>query len=157
MMSKRSSVLQSAGHLRVNKRFCSGCGLCEIACTLFHDGSCQPSLARLFVEKDHLNLRYLPHVCAQCRNPACYEACSHEAVKIDDRTGARYIDTDRCSGCGDCTTACPLMPEGEVLRKIEQGGRIIYIKCDLCRERSEGPICVEICPREALTYQKPKF
>ena len=156
MLSKRNAILPSAGHLRVNKRLCSGCGLCEIACTLFHDGICSPSLARLYVEKDHLQLQFLPHVCAQCLNPACYESCSHEAVRIDHRTGARYIDAVRCTGCGDCAAACPLMPDAEILRKRDYDGRIVYLKCDLCWERHEGPICVEICPRDAISYREPK-
>ncbi|UCF98872.1 MAG: 4Fe-4S dicluster domain-containing protein [Spirochaetaceae bacterium] len=146
-------MIPSAGHLRVNQRFCSGCGLCEVACTLFHGGICQPSSARIYVEKDHLNLQFVPHVCAQCRHPACYESCAQEAVRIDGRTGARYIDSARCIGCGDCAAACPLMPHAEVLRKTDQNGRIVYVKCDLCRDRSEGPLCVDICPRDALKFR----
>ena len=144
MKTGKTAIVPSAGHLRVNKRFCNGCGLCEVACALFHDRICQPSSARLYVEKDHLHLQFLPHVCAQCRHPACYESCSQAAVRIDSRTGARYIDSDLCTGCGDCAAACPLTPEAEILRKTEQDSRSIYVKCDLCRERIEGPLCVAI-------------
>ena len=156
MTVKRHPVVVPAGHLRTNKLYCSGCGLCEIACALHHDRVCQPASARLYIEKDHLNLRFLPHVCAQCRHPACQEACPLEAVRIDERTGARYIDPERCNGCGECAVACPLMPGAEVLKKRLISGRVVYVKCDLCRGRENGPVCVEICPRDAITYHQRK-
>ena len=30
------------------------------------------------------------------------------------------------------------------------GKRRKYFKCDLCYDRPEGPVCVQICPGEAL-------
>ena len=156
MKQDKTAAVPTSAHIKVKQRLCSGCGLCEIACSLLHSGSCQPSAARLYVEKDHLDLAFLPQVCAQCRHPACYQSCLPGAVGVDAETGARYIEGDRCTGCGDCAEACPLMPEARIIRTAEQGGRTIYFKGDLCKDRAGGPVCVEICPRGALLFRERK-
>jgi Fe-S-cluster-containing hydrogenase component 2 len=35
-------------------------------------------------------------------------------------------------------------------------GKRVYFMCDLCKDRTEGPLCVEICPGEALTFVPAK-
>jgi Fe-S-cluster-containing hydrogenase component 2 len=76
-------------------------------------------------------------------------------VLIDKKNGARYIDQDRCSGCGRCDKACPLSPEKKVLfYKMTADGKRTFYKCDLCRERDEGPVCVQMCPRGALEFRE---
>lgn len=71
---------------------------------------------------------------------------------IDPKTGARVIDENKCTGCGACVAACPLMPEKTIVIYKEVKGRRIYLKCDLCKDRAEGPVCVSACPSMALTY-----
>jgi len=58
--------------------------------------------------------------------------------------GVVVIEEGECIQCGACLDACPY---GSI---VLAGGR--YLKCDLCRGRSVGPLCVELCPVEALTY-----
>jgi carbon-monoxide dehydrogenase iron sulfur subunit len=152
MSGNENQVLPRKGHLKVRRAYCTGCGLCELACTLFHEGVCQPAIARMNVRKDFLELRFVPQVCAQCRDPACYRACPVSAVRVDERTGARFIDEQRCTGCGSCAEACPLMPHSEVLRQVLRDGKKVYVKCDLCKDRQLGPLCVQFCPRDALQY-----
>lgn len=69
---------------------------------------------------------------------------------IDEETGARYINEDECMRCGKCARACPFTPSLIWVR--EEDEKKIYYTCDLCRGRKSGPICVERCPRSALTY-----
>ncbi len=135
---------------------CSGCRCCELACSLFHEGQCNPFLARIHVtpkvfEGENNEVTF----CRQCPDPACLHACPVEgALIVDERTGARIIDQSVCVGCGKCADACPLNTGGWVIRLHSE--KKVYIKCDLCRERDEGPACVEACPWGALKYEKTR-
>lgn len=135
---------------------CLACRECEVACSLYHEDECRPALSRIRIDFDD----FIPGpptitVCKQCDWPACYYACASlwddPAIFIDQATGARGIDPQKCRGCGACARACPLMPERAVIASRRSAHRQIYLKCDLCYDRPEGPICVEICPGAALT------
>jgi len=156
MKTKLTQKPINSGKISIDKDLCSGCGICELACSLYHEGKCSPALSRIKVEKKFLDLEFSPVICIQCDWPSCYYECPEKAIKIDQKTGARYIDPDNCTGCGKCVKACPLMPEKQVIRYKRINKKKIYFKCDLCRDRKEGPLCVEICPRKVLTYHKKK-
>ena len=146
-----------SGVVRVDESLCLTCRECEVACSLYHEGECNPALSRVRVEFDDF-APGLPCIvmCKQCDWPACYYACAgrwdEPAMSIDAGTGARYVDPEKCRGCGACERACPLTPERTVIgyKKVER--RRVYYKCDLCRARAEGPVCVEICPGGALAF-----
>jgi len=149
--------LQRSGVIEVDERLCLACRECEVACSLYHEGECNPSLSRIRVEFDDF-VPGLPSiaVCKQCDWPAGYYACASRwdepAMSIDAASGARYVDPDLCRGCGACMRACPLTPERSVISfKVVGRGRV-YFKCDLCYDRREGPVCVAICPSEALEF-----
>jgi Fe-S-cluster-containing dehydrogenase component len=92
----------------------------------------------------------MPLLCQQCQFPGCYYNCPlrDKALCIDRKTGARYIDEDNCVGCMQCINGCVLDPP-RVSLDIDTG---IPFKCDLCKDRPEGPVCVEVCDRGALTF-----
>jgi Fe-S-cluster-containing hydrogenase component 2 len=71
---------------------------------------------------------------------------------IDEESGARYINPDECLRCGKCAAACPFSPS--LIWSVEEDPGRRYYKCDLCRGREEGPICVEMCPRNAVALRK---
>jgi len=127
---------------------CTGCGTCELMCALFREGVGGPALARCRVGRDPFNANHTFDVCRQCLAPSCYVACPFQdkAQKIDPETGVRYIDEEECVGCKKCNKACPFDPS-EVRFNPEKKKSI---KCDLCRDRAEGPVCVEYCPTKAL-------
>jgi carbon-monoxide dehydrogenase iron sulfur subunit len=149
--------LQRSGTIAVDRSLCLACRECEVACSLYHEGQCSPSLSRIRVTFDDF-VPGLPDliVCKQCDWPACYDACAarweEPAVRTDPVTGARYIDADRCRSCGDCLRACPLTPERTVIRVKRVGRQRIYFMCDLCHDRPGGPVCVQVCPGEALRF-----
>jgi anaerobic carbon-monoxide dehydrogenase iron sulfur subunit len=148
-----------SGVIAVDLDRCLACRECEVACSLYHEGVCAPSLSRIRVDFDD----FTPgpptiSVCKQCDWPACLFACAalwdDPAIIVDPVSGARVIDPDRCRGCGACVRACPLTPERAVIAlrpRDATSRRKVAIKCDLCYARPEGPICVEVCPGGALT------
>jgi Fe-S-cluster-containing hydrogenase component 2 len=71
---------------------------------------------------------------------------------IDENTGARVIDKEKCTGCGSCAKACPLNPEVNVINFKTVNGRRQAFKCDLCKDRAAGPVCVQTCPTSALVF-----
>ena len=150
-----------SGVIVADTNLCLACRECEVACSLFHESECNPHLSRIHIDFDDFTPG-LPTitVCKQCDWPACYFACAAQweepAIFIDEKTGARVINPELCRGCGACVRACPLMPERTVISAKKVVKRRIYLKCDLCYNREAGPICVEVCPGEALTYVPAK-
>jgi len=146
-----------SGVIEFDEQKCLECRECEVACSLYHEKECNPSLSRIQIIFDDFIPRFPTiEICKQCDWPACYYAClslhREPAIYIDEKTGARVIDEGKCVGCGACASACPLMPEKAVIKYKEVNNRRVYFKCDLCKDRKNGPICVEICPSMALTF-----
>ena len=154
---KNIPQLQRSGVIEVDENLCMTCRECEVSCSLYHEGECNPSLSRIRVWYDDFTPG--PPVivaCKQCDWPACYYACAalwdEPAILIDEATGARYIDPEKCRGCDACLRACPLTPERPVIGFKKVDRKRIYFKCDLCHDRADGPVCVQICPGNALRY-----
>lgn len=123
---------------------CRGCDMCVLACSLYHTGQCNPALARIRITRETDRYAFTPQVCLHCIDPACMAACPFEAMELDN-SGIVYIVEDQCDSCGICQDSCSY-------NAITYNQEIsIYIKCDLCRERNRGPICVEVCPTGALS------
>ena len=116
-------------------KLCSGCRLCEIICSLHHEGRIwtEASRVRVFMLVPGIEVA---HVCAQCSDYPCVEACPVTALSVDEITGAVIVDQNACTGCGTCIDACP--------------GKIPYLHpstnkaliCDLC---GGDPECAKIC------------
>jgi len=137
---------------------CNGCGSCELMCSLFREGKGGPASARCHIVRDPFNAVYRFNVCRHCLAPSCYVACplQGKAQVIDPETGVRYINEEQCVGCKMCISACPFEPP-EIKFSAEKKKAFT---CDLCRERAEGPVCVEYCPTGALKLvdvKKGKF
>lgn len=133
---------------------CTGCGICELICSLAHEGNCNPSLSGIRIRRlegewyRHQVPRPLERVvCHQCPGLApCMVACPIEGALVRDRdTGAVIVDHESCIACGQCVEACPY----DSMRLHKGAGKII--KCDLCGGK---PKCVDWCPPEVLKYVK---
>ena len=83
----------------------------------------------------------VPHLCAQCMDYPCVDACPVEALSTDPIYGAVIVDREKCKSCGACITACP-----GTVPFLHPGYNKVII-CDLC---GGEPECVAICPTDAL-------
>ena len=129
--------------LMILPEVCTGCRLCELACSARHDRIFNPSKSRVkVIKRDDASLD-VPMVCLQCSKPVCVDVCTTGALHRDQRTGAVVVDEDKCIGCRACVTACPL---GGLSFDGQKG---IAVKCDLC---DGEPQCVKYCPTGALQY-----
>ena len=59
---------------------CVGCRLCEMICSLFHEGECSTTRSRITIFRD----------------------------EEFGKTGAVLVDDKLCNGCNACLAACPL-------------------------------------------------
>jgi Fe-S-cluster-containing hydrogenase component 2 len=144
----RSPVSARIAH---HPQTCTGCGLCDLMCSLYHEGEQGQPLSRGMLVGDRLTAEFTFHVCRQCVSPNCYEACplQDRALCIDQATGATYINREHCDGCGACIEACPFDPPRIKLHPHMS----VAFMCDLCREREAGPICIEYCNFDSLTLE----
>ena len=131
--------------LTVNIEKCIDCKLCEIVCSLEHDNTINTSKSRIEVinVKETVNV---PIFCFQCDDAVCMQVCTVEAISRDE-TGRVSVDKSKCINCKACAIACPFGAIG-----IDASGRVF--KCDLCEPGL--PKCVEICPTNALAFEKPE-
>jgi Fe-S-cluster-containing hydrogenase component 2 len=138
--------------INVDSRLCNGCGLCELACSLVKEGSCNPSLSRIHVAKDHERQEFKLTVCHQCVIPYCMSVCSQDAIKV--KYGALVILEGQCTGCGLCGERCPFNSNQKII--FAHPLKSVYVKCDLCIERQDGPACVSVCPTGAISLKEKK-
>ncbi len=124
---KRMFVLQGV---------CVGCQLCELACSLTHEGVMNPYLARIKVTQIREEGVVEPSICRHCNPAPCEQACTPRALlPSPSMPGVIILDQGKCNQCHCCVDACPfgaiqISPRGEVL------------KCDLC---GGNPACVSVC------------
>lgn len=126
----------------VDAERCTGCRLCELACSLHHEGRFSPELSKIRVLKiDRYGFDY-PLLCHQCQRCSALLHCPRGALKRGPE-GRLLLLEERCDGCGACAEACSLNALSL------QGGRPKI--CDLC---GGEPTCVDICPTSALSIRE---
>jgi Fe-S-cluster-containing dehydrogenase component len=111
-------------------------------CSLCHDGTVCPDLARIQVTAPiHKIFDVEGITCKQCEGPECLYICPTKALNIDAKTGARVIDAAKCIGCQLCLQACPQYPNSPI--RYDAVAKKC-LKCDLC---GGDPQCVKFCPK----------
>jgi carbon-monoxide dehydrogenase iron sulfur subunit len=151
-VSQVAASPKAVGYLVHDADVCTGCGICEMTCSMAHDGVYSRAQARLKIHRNYYRGHwdctgaYRADLCLQCPWPACLYACPEGSISIDAHTRARVIDRELCIGCRSCQTACPY----DVIVYIPDEG--VCGKCDLC---GGDPECVKQCPASgngALQY-----
>ena len=140
----------SSGVLEVDLELCHQCGICELSCSLYHEGVCSPSFSRISLLRNPFTGDGLVETCRQCAYPDCYFVCPVGAIIIDEKTGARVIVEENCIACGKCAQACPFNSSKTIIKYNKE--KEVYFKCHLCYGRETGPVCVEACPWSALKF-----
>jgi carbon-monoxide dehydrogenase iron sulfur subunit len=131
--------------LVIKEENCTGCRLCELACSSSKEGSFIPERSRIRVIGDALEGWSRPTVCLQCEDPMCMAVCPEEAISRTVTEGGDpfvQVDRDRCIGCRRCSTVCPF-------GAITCFPKSMAIKCDLCHG---APKCVEFCFYDCLHF-----
>jgi Fe-S-cluster-containing hydrogenase component 2 len=132
--------------LTADPQKCTGCRVCEIACSLKHAQVSNPARSRIRVVGWKSTRHFFPVACQHCEEAPCQQACPQDAISRDTELGQVTIDYARCVGCRTCFYACPF---GAARFDADRGRPF---KCDLCGGR---PLCVEMCPDGALAYADP--
>jgi Fe-S-cluster-containing hydrogenase component 2 len=122
---------------------CTGCRMCEMVCSIVHEGCSNPARSRINVIKWETHGFYLPMLCQQCEKAPCALACPVDAIGRDESLGRMVVNYDMCIGCKLCVTVCPFggMSYDAVGHRV--------IKCDFC---DGDPLCVKFCDPGALNY-----
>ncbi|RLB27394.1 MAG: 4Fe-4S dicluster domain-containing protein, partial [Deltaproteobacteria bacterium] len=122
---------------------CTGCRLCELVCSVVHQGVSNPSRSRIKVVKWEAEGLYIPMTCQQCQDAPCMNVCPVKAITRDEALDYVKVDYDICIGCRACVSACPF---GAMSFDVVDSQ---VIKCDLC---DGEPQCVRFCEVQALEY-----
>jgi len=142
-------------HVMINRRKCTGCHMCELACSAYHEGAYRPSVARLFSDVNPTTGAVKGHTCLQTGCAKCQAACPNNAIvtreitvtvkgafpgreKLGDTAKGcvLVVDETHCTDCGECYGVCPT---GVIHRHPE---REVAFKCDLC---GGEPQCIAFC------------
>ncbi len=142
-------------HVMISSKKCTGCHMCELACSAHHEGSYRPSVARLFSEVNPTTAAIKGHTCLQTACAKCQDACPHDAIltkRITVKPSGEFaskekvgesvegyvlvVDESKCTNCGECYDVCPT---GVI---HEHPDRHVAFKCDLC---DGEPQCIAFC------------
>lgn len=122
---------------------CTGCRACETTCAFQHTQSFCGEDARIRIEKKEATGLDSPHVCRQCGNAVCVEACPTKALSRHPLTKAILVEEEKCIGCKVCSKVCPF--NSISFHQETNKARI----CDLC---GGEPACVSRCSAKAITF-----
>jgi Fe-S-cluster-containing hydrogenase component 2 len=146
-LERKRKDIEMADYIEVNPELCTGCRQCEVVCSLYHFGECNPERSAIRVlrrERDGL-VDSIPIVCQQCNNGPCIHACPNGAISHLNENGPVIIDMGKCSGCGECLKACPA---GCIFMDNKTNRAIC---CDLC---GGEPKCVDLCHSISLKLSR---
>lgn len=132
--------------LRFRLSDCTGCKLCQLACSAVHDGVFNPEKARLKMTHEYNSegIKIRSSHCILCGK--CEEVCPTSAITTNNRW--MDVDHEKCIGCGACVDVCPT-------HIIYLDGNEKSIICDLC---GGEPECIKWCPKDVITLweKEPK-
>jgi Fe-S-cluster-containing hydrogenase component 2 len=135
---------QRKGTIEVNYAACTGCRLCEMACSIFHEGTVWPDASRVRVEQYYPGPLDIPVICHRCFERYCVVSCPTDALSYDAAAEVVRLDASACVQCGACYEACP--HTGAI---APHPGTRMPMQCDLCDGQ---PRCAEACPTGCLAW-----
>lgn len=124
---------------------CTGCYLCEMACSYKHHNIFSSELSNIKIESDEDIAFNVPIKCMQCEKAYCIKSCVAGALYKKEDTGAVEVDRNKCIGCKACVMACPF----GCIDIIKKDKQLQIILCNLC---DGDPECVKVCRDHAISY-----
>ena len=67
-------------HVLISSKKCTGCHMCELGCSAFHEAGFRPSVARLYADVNPTTAVIKGHTCLQTGCAKCQEACPQDAI-----------------------------------------------------------------------------
>ena len=134
--------MKTVKQIKIDVDKCNGCRACETICSAFHAvpkySSTNPERSRIRVLFDPLKNIYVPVIAGEYTEAECN---GRNIYTINER---EYDE------CAFCRASCP---SRDLFKEPDSG---LPLKCDMCEERApeEGPLCVEWCINDALTYEE---
>lgn len=130
--------------LSIDRTKCSGCGACQVICSLVKKRGGYPSESRIRIRRAGGTDTQHVSVCQHCAEPVCVSACMRGIIDKDPVTGVVSRKQEDCFSCAACKVMCP---HGAV---VYDSGLDAFDTCDLC---GGDPACVRVCPTGALRYE----
>ncbi|MBI4301539.1 MAG: 4Fe-4S dicluster domain-containing protein [Chloroflexi bacterium] len=127
--------------IKVDTPTCTGCRICEMVCSLYHEGVLNLEKARLWVTDNYAESLYEPHICRLCEPSHCVEVCPTGALIQDPETGTIGVSQEQCNACLACVEMCPY----QAIRWSDELRKLFV--CDRCQGQ---PLCVSLCTTEAI-------
>ncbi len=126
---------------------CTGCKICEIACSKEKEGKVWPAASRIRIYQYPPCVEF-PVACYLCgADSLCIQACEVDALSMNPETSVIEIDTDKCLNTSE-DMACVLCAEGCPGKTILfHPDTNLPLICDLC---GGDPVCTVECPQKAI-------
>ena len=144
-------------YIECDEMKCTGCGICQMACSMKHFDVINKALSRIQVRKYLLPLpKAVQMTCVQCvdEERECEKACplSQPAIYYNKDLKHMVIEEERCLGekCLKCKKAC----SADAIRIYPYILPKPFV-CDLCDTENTGdrkPECIDVCPSGALNF-----
>ncbi len=131
-MIKKVKVIK----IDVNK--CFGCRTCEVICSTIHASpkysSTNPERSRIRVFFDPLRKMFVPLMADSYTEAEC---------------NVRHVYTIDGREYDECGFYSASYPSSELFKEPDSG---LPLKCDMCEGEPQGPMCVQWCLPDVLTY-----
>lgn len=129
--------------LLITPDLCTGCRMCEMACSIHHTHTARQTQLRIRVAYES-DASFSPVPCIHCEEAYCMDACPVNALVRDGDTAVIKVVDEDCIACMLCIDACPY---GGITYSEEKG---VVIKCDLC---GGDPACAAYCAPGAIRFR----
>lgn len=138
-----------------DKRLCSGCLACIVACMDQHYEETEVNAVSPRIYETRVSERtglqnYVTRSCLHCADAPCMKACPVNVYKRTENGFVVAMHKEKCIGCRKCAAACSYD-----IPRFDEDNKIV--KCDGCYARvAHGfePACVRACPMNALSLEE---
>ncbi|MGD1119449.1 MAG: 4Fe-4S binding protein [Dehalococcoidales bacterium] len=127
--------------LVLNPEKCTGCKICELACSARHQGVFNPVKSHLKIINTGTDTHQEKKLksCILCLD--CVNSCPQGAISFNGKW--LTVEGDLCTGCANCVEACP--------QSVIYMNRDKAAVPDFCQG---APSCVAWCPHQAITKEE---